>query len=202
PPPPRAPRAPAAVRPPPAPPVLAMKTPSPAATPAPPPVSRPSDPGDFSSFVEAQRRARESQPQIAAAPPQPSPPAPPAENDTTRANRNLAASIASQQPRNFGEVRRGGGIFSVQRHGLDDAELIFFGWRSEARRNMLQPFPVKRGNNPTIELATVRKMIEIIRQYEKGDFRWESQRLGHWVTLSAAPRDNAELEAFLMKDFF
>jgi hypothetical protein len=197
---PRAAPPPAARRPPPPPPVMAMKPPSPATTPAPPPpATRPSDPGDFASFVEARRRARaESQPQVMAA----APPGAPAESDVARANRNLAASIASQQPKDFGDPSKSGGIFSVQRMGLNDAEFVFYGWSFEARRNLSQLIEVKRGNNPTMQLAVVRKMIEIIRQYEKGDFQWESKRLGRWVTLSAAQRDSAGLEAFLLQEFF
>ena len=45
-------------------------------------------------------------------------------------------------------------------------------------------------------------MIEIIGDYEKGDFIWESHRLGRNVTLSARQRDTAGLEDFLMQDFF
>ena len=53
-----------------------------------------------------------------------------------------------------------------------------------------------------IQHAIVRKMIAIIREYEVEDFTWESLRLGHDVRLSARLRDTAELEAFLMREFF
>jgi hypothetical protein len=45
-------------------------------------------------------------------------------------------------------------------------------------------------------------MIAIIREYEVEDFTWESLRLGRNVRLSARPRDNADLENFLMLEFF
>ena len=45
-------------------------------------------------------------------------------------------------------------------------------------------------------------MIELIRRYYKGDFNWESHRLGRVVVLSAAPEHNDELEAYLMREFF
>ena len=48
----------------------------------------------------------------------------------------------------------------------------------------------------------VRRMIAIIRDYEDGDFAWESRRLSRVVTLSARANDNGELEAFMMKEFF
>jgi hypothetical protein len=44
-------------------------------------------------------------------------------------------------------------------------------------------------------------MIEIIRTHYKGDFRWESSRLGRVVNLSARIEDSAELEAFMLEEF-
>ncbi len=61
---------------------------------------------------------------------------------------------------------------------------------------------VRRGNNPTIEIAVVRRMIAIIREYVKEDFTWESQRLHRDVELSARLSDNAGLEDFMMQEFF
>jgi hypothetical protein len=45
-------------------------------------------------------------------------------------------------------------------------------------------------------------MIAIIREYEQEDFAWESRRLGRIVSLSARPADTAELEDFLIREFF
>jgi hypothetical protein len=45
-------------------------------------------------------------------------------------------------------------------------------------------------------------MIAIIREYETEDFVWESPRLTRNITLSARLRDNAELEEFMMREFF
>jgi hypothetical protein len=61
---------------------------------------------------------------------------------------------------------------------------------------------VRREGNPSIEVAVVRKMISIIREYAKEDFTWESQRLGRDVQLSARLSDNAGLEDFMMQEFF
>ncbi len=58
------------------------------------------------------------------------------------------------------------------------------------------------GDNGDIRHAVVRKMIAIIREYEVKDFVWESPRLGRNITLSARLEDNAELEAFMMREFF
>ena len=61
---------------------------------------------------------------------------------------------------------------------------------------------IRRGSNPNINIAIVRRIIEIIRDHEQGDFRWDSKRLGRDLTLSARPADNAELETFMMQEFF
>ena len=103
----------------------------------------------------------------------------------------------------FGNERlRGGGIFQVARKGYDDAEFFFFGWNKAIRRNSRQMIEVRRGDNPSIEIAIVRKMIAIIREHEQSDFVWESHRLGRDVWLSARASDNAGLEEFLMQEFF
>ena len=86
--------------------------------------------------------------------------------------------------------------------GRDSAEFIFFGWNKDIRRNSKQLIEVTRGDSSDIRIAVVRKMIAIIREDEPGDFVWVSQRLGRNVTLSARPRDNAELEDFIMQEFF
>jgi hypothetical protein len=53
-----------------------------------------------------------------------------------------------------------------------------------------------------VELAIVKRMIELIRTHYKGDFTWESHKLGRAITLSARLEDNEGLEAFMMREFF
>ena len=93
-------------------------------------------------------------------------------------------------------------MFQVLDGTSDEAELIFFGWDKGIRRNAQHRLTVRRGNNASIELALVRRMIAIIREHEDGDFVWESRRLGRNVTLSARAADNAGLEEVLMREFF
>jgi hypothetical protein len=100
------------------------------------------------------------------------------------------------------DPRRGGGMFQITRLSEDAAEFIFLGWNKEVRRNTKQYIEVRKGEARDIRVAVVRRMIGIIRDHEAGDFVWESTRLGRYITLSARPRDNAELEAFLMREFF
>ena len=79
---------------------------------------------------------------------------------------------------------------------------MFHGWHADARRNMAQLVEVRKGDHSNIELAVVRKMIDIIRVHEQADFQWRSYRLNKSVTLSARQRDSAGLEKFLMDEFF
>ena len=199
PPPPPKPRPHKAVpRPPPAPPVLAAKKASPEvpapAPPAPQSTPRPPVTGDLASYIEARRRSRGDPGQSSV----------PTEDSTARANRMLAADIAAeQQARKAKEdPNQGGGIFQIRRIGYEDAEFLFFGWSKEAQRRQSQMIEVRRGSYPSIRVAIVRRMIEIIRDHEQGDFLWESQRLGRHVTLSARPGDDAGLQSFLMQEFF
>jgi hypothetical protein len=160
--------------------------------------------GDFAAYVAARRNAREATPAPA---PAPSPPPTQAtvqkETEQERINREAAERLGLTRTPTFGsEKERGGGVFQVQRLGMDDAEFFFYGWNKAIRRNARQMISVRREGNPSIEIAVVRKMIAIIREHAKEDFTWESQRLGRDVQLSARLSDNAGLEDFMMQEFF
>jgi hypothetical protein len=145
--------------------------------------------GDLSSFIAARRRMRALE-------------AGAAESDTERRNRIVASNMPSTQSPIDEHRRPGGGIFEITRMTYDDAEFLFFGWNQQAKRRMTQAFEVRLGANSDMRIAVVRKMIELIREYEKGDFRWESYRLGRIIVLSARPEDNAALEEFMLHEFF
>ncbi len=196
----------AAARPPPAPPVIALNRPArgiPSAAPsdtAPMPARPPAD-GDLASYIEARRRAR-AEPTPAASPGSVLN-APPVEDDKARANRLAAANLATQRKLTFGyDPSNSGGVFQIRRLGYESAEFVFYGWDKEIRRNTAQQIEVRKGGNSDIRIAVVRRMIAIIREYEQGDFLWESRRLDRNLTLSARPRDNAGLEEFMMHEFF
>jgi hypothetical protein len=193
-----APKAPPPPRPPP--PVIAQPQPAPAAVPPPEPpaVAAPAMTpieGDFSSHLEARRRARGAAPDGSLSMPS-------AEDERERHNRSVAANLGLDRTPTFGPDRKGGGIFRIERMGYDAAEFYFFGWNTDIHRNSKQLIEVRKGDNPDIRIAIVRRMIEIIRDREPGDFVWVSQRLGRNVNLSARPRDQAGLEDFLMQEFF
>lgn len=96
-----------------------------------------------------------------------------------------------------------GGVFQILRIGARTGSFAFNGWRggtsSRVRREV---FEVDAGPDGDVEMAMVRKMIALIREDYPGDFRWESRRQGRVVTLSAASEHTAELEDYLMREFF
>ncbi len=150
----------------------------------------------MASLVEARRRARgESQetPAVSQS----------VDDDTVRRNRIVAANLAPQNTMTFGYVpKNGGGVFQIERMGFNDAEFIFFGWNKDIRRKAMQRIEVRRGSNPDIRIAIVRKMIEVVRVTEQGDFQWDSIRLGRTLSLSARIADTPALEEFMLHEFF
>jgi hypothetical protein len=161
-----------------------------AAAPAPPQTGPPAQ-GDFLAFVQANRRARGA----AESPAQDNPDA----DFNTKIAANLpsaAHGVAVQRS------IRGGGIFQIRRMAYDDAAFEFFGWNTDMGRQTPQMIEVRKGNNPDMRIAVVRRMIVIIREHEHEDFTWESGRHGRVVTLSARPADTAALETFLLHDLF
>jgi hypothetical protein len=156
----------------------------------------PAAPGDLAAYIESRRRAREPE-SVPAAPSQP------AETQQERDNRAAADNLGFNRVPTFGAGRRtGGGVFQISTMRYDSAEFFFFGWNKLIRRNAQQMIEVRRGDNASIELAVVRRMIAIIREQTPADFIWESVRQNREVTLSARPADNAGLEEFLMREFF
>jgi hypothetical protein len=162
--------------------------------PAVPPSPAPAAPTDMQSFVDAaraRRRAAEGQSgrdQPAAGPP--SAEREPSEDEIRMANvkRNLAVGTS--------------GIFQIISIESRRASFSFRGWTSDSSNSRREFIQVEIGTNSSIEIAIVRRMIDLIRKYYKGDFNWESQRLDRVVTLSARVEDNEGLEAFMMKEFF
>jgi hypothetical protein len=158
--------------------------------PAPPPPVSAEPPMDMQSYIKQKRR--EAAEQAA-----PSPPASePSENDIAMANinRNLQ-SLAGGRPGTSG-------VFQILYKGQREARFAFNGWTPGIGGNWREVVDVDAGLGGNVELAIIRKMIEMIRGHYKGDFNWQSHRLNRVVVMSARPQDNAELEAFLMQEFF
>ena len=175
------PEAPVIVPPPPPPPAPAAATPRPS-----PPVE-----GDLAAYVQARRRERgEAEPAAV-------------EDEAAKFNRAIAANLpAPARGSATQDAKRGGGIFEIKRMTYDDAAFEFYGWNTAMGRKTPQLIEVRKGMNSDMRIAVVRRMIVIIREYEKEDFTWESPRLGRNIILSARLSDTAALEAFMMREFF
>lgn len=122
-------------------------------------------------------------------------PAQPRGDEVARAN--IARSIAQARG-----PRGSGGVFQITHKGVREAEFLFRGWENDSRAVARQLVRVDAGPNGDVEDAIVRRMIQIIRERQSGDFSWNSYRLGRVVTLSARREDSAGLEDFLKQEFF
>ncbi len=94
------------------------------------------------------------------------------------------------------------GIFQILRIGPRTAEFSFRAWTTGQSNPRLQTIQVEAGPEGDVELAIIRRMIGLIREYYKEDFNWESHRLHRVVVLSAREKDTKGLEDFLMREFF
>lgn len=94
------------------------------------------------------------------------------------------------------------GIFEIRHKASNTAQFSFKGWKNDGSIPRMELIDVSVGEDGNIDLAVVKKMIEIIRREYKGNFNWESQRLGRVIVLSARIEDNSGLEEFLMREFF
>ncbi|OYY62236.1 MAG: hypothetical protein B7Y50_01675 [Hydrogenophilales bacterium 28-61-11] len=168
------------------------------APPAPPePVSRPalpldldrpveSAPTDMMSYINAQRARRQAE-----------------ETDA-----GSSARQASADEIRMANIRRNlqpagtNGIFQILDIQPRTARFSFRSWTTIASNPQRETISVSAGPDGDIQLAIIRRMIGLIRGYFKGDFNWESQRLGQVVVLSAREEDTAELEDFLKREFF
>ncbi|WP_168204764.1 hypothetical protein [Noviherbaspirillum sp. UKPF54] len=113
------------------------------------------------------------------------------------------ANINRDLQRNAGARNGMGNVYvRLTRKGVRTAQFQIRGWNPVSGNRWSQTIDVDAGPDGDVELATVQKMIEWIRAHYSGDFNWESHRLDRVFTLSARPRDNAELQSFLMQEFF
>ena len=173
-------------------------TQAPSAVPEPPASGTPEQaapPTDMSEMVAA-ARARRRGAGIASSDDTPREDDARAQGDEV-ARANVARSIAQARGRSGA-----GGVFQITHKGAREASFLFRGWDNDSRAGLREMVQVDAGPGGNVEDAIVRKMIELIRKYQPGDFSWNSHRLGRVVTLSARREDTAGLEDFLKKEFF
>lgn len=125
-----------------------------------------------------------------------------AESDSQRAVRQAHANLANLQARAKASNEQHGGVFSLGRISSFKGEFTFNGWNKNLKRQSPRLVEVELGNEKDIETAIIKSMIAQIRKEREAEFTWESHRLGRVVPLNARPEFGAELQVFLMKEFF
>lgn len=156
-----------------------------------PPLPPTEAPIDMAAMIRANRERRRAAEAEAARSPGS---ARPAESGAAALKRNLQSLVGDGGA---------GGVFQILRIGARTGSFAFNGWRGgNSSRVRREVYEVDAGPDGDVEIAMIRKMIELIREDYPGDFRWESRRQGRVITLSAAPENTTELEDYLMREFF
>ena len=177
--------------------VLTTPQPSPQTAPITAPIKlkpqTPADaPTDMMAMVNQKRAQREAQ-----------------ESDAARENAAAAAAERgpSAEEKRDANIKRNfesgtNGIFEITRLESRSASFTFLGWTSSLSNARREFFEVEANNGQDVRLVMIRRMIGLIRTHYQGDFDWESHRLNRTIVKSARVEDSAELEEFLMQEFF
>ncbi len=169
--------------------VLATKKPAPEKLPQ--PQSPANAPTDMASYIALQRAKREAQEGAAAR-----------ENAVAAASEQGLTDEQKRDERIKNNLKSGtNGIFEIKRLESKSASFSFKGW-TDYSNVKLQYYEVEASDGQDVRLVMMRRMIAIIREHYDGDFPWESHRLGRTIVKSARVEDSAELEDFLMQEFF
>lgn len=171
--------------------VIASKQPTP--EPPLPKEAKPNDaPTDMASYVKAQQAKRNA-----------------LEADAARQNAEAVAREVGPSQEQIRDERiknnfKNGtnGIFEITSLSGRHAAFSFKGWTNDYSNARRESFEVEASTGQDVRLVMVRKMISLIRRHYDGDFNWESERLHREIVKSARPEDSAELEEFLMMEFF
>lgn len=180
-----------------APEAIAKAVPTPVPQPQPTPAPQPTPPPmDMAALIEARRAQRRAAEANALAYAQ-------RRDEGPQVGEGNAAQAIE---RNLGSLAHGSegtsGVFQILRKGERTAEFAFNGWKPDSSKRWREVIEVDAGVGGDVELAIIRRMIGLIREHYKGDFNWQSYRLGKVIVLSARVEDNAALEDFLAREFF
>jgi outer membrane biosynthesis protein TonB len=171
-------------------------TPRPATPPLPQsPSAAPAPTADISTMLNAARARRQQTEQ-----------ADTSDDDTTAEKSDKAPSgnEVAQANINF-SLRKNkgyGGVFQITSIGPRVGMFIFRGWNVDAVNSTRQDISVDAGLGGDVQMAVIARMIVLIREHYKGNFQWDSRRLGKVVTMSARPADEAGLREFMRQEFF
>ena len=164
----------------------------------PPVVERPREPPsptDFSSLLEARRAQRRAAEEAIAQ-------ANAAARSQEQAGDGVADANINRNLQSLGGGGGTGGVFRILSMGHRHGQFAFNGWMPQRTNGWREVIDVDAGSDGDLEIAMIRRMIELIRKHYQGNFNWESHRLGRVITLSARKEDTAGLEAFMMREFF
>jgi outer membrane biosynthesis protein TonB len=168
-----------------------LATPKPAPEKLPQPQAPANAPTDMASYIAQQRAKREAQEGVAAR-----------ENAVAAAAEQGLTEEQKRDERIKNNLKSGtNGIFEIKHREAKSASFSFKGW-TDYSNVKLQYYEVEASDGQDVRLVMIRRMIAIIREHYDGDFPWESQRLRRTITKSAKLEDSAELEDFLMQEFF
>jgi hypothetical protein len=149
-------------------------------------------PTDMASYIRLQQAKRNAQ-----------------ETDAARQNKEAVAREVGPNQEQLRDERikanikiGTNGIFEITGLNGRHAAFAFKGWTNDYSNAKRESFEVEAGTGQDVRLVMIKKMITLIRRHYDGDFNWESQRLGREVVKSARPEDSAELEEFMMMEFF
>jgi hypothetical protein len=157
--------------------------------PEPPKILKLDPDADMSAMLEAKRRARGQVTEQVE------------ESESDRGNRLARENIAAANKRGRGDNPDDGTI-EVLNKTFNAADIKFNNWNVNFKRRWLQQVHVELGLERDIETAVIKRMIQMIRKEAPGDFTFDSHRMHRKVNLSGRVQDQAELEAFLFKEYF
>lgn len=157
-----------------------------------------SAPVDFMSMVNANRARRAAAEAAARA----ESTANGLSNGRQPSNDDIAAANINRNLKSLSQRDGTSGVFQILSKGHRAAQFSFRGWTNDSSNSRRDIIEVDAGLNGNIELAIIRRMIELIRTHYQRDFNWDSHRLGRVVVLSARVEDTAGLEEFLLREFF
>ena len=123
------------------------------------------------------------------------------ETEEDRGNRLARANIAAANGKSREKEGEPIGV-TANTVSFNSAYLEFRGWDEVKKRRVLERVDVDLGQHRDIEMACVKKMVQLLRQGGASERKWTSSRLNKELTLSVRPEDTQQLESFLYLELF
>ena len=155
--------------------------------PEPPKMAKVEPEQDMAAMIEARRRARGQAEQ------------PAEESEAERGNRIARENIAAANGRGYGKSES---VFDVTNMTFNSANVKLNTQYLNSNRPKLKIETAELGDAVDMETAVVKKMVQMLLSENIVNILFDSRRLGRKVPLSTRPEYRAELESFLMREFF